>query len=385
MQLSELGGGEEASRECPNCHGKRIWRDGLRETRNVSVQRFLCRECSYRFSESPSLSADSFNIAARQVCVALRGAKNLATATETKTVAGDLEKEDAKGKIIEYLWHLNKEGRKPLTIQGRHKVLTRLLKHGADLLNPESVKETITKENVCINTKALYVACYDGFAKWLGIQWQPPHYKAQRKLPWLPTESELDQLIACYKKKMAAFLQTLKETMARCGEIWQLKWTDLNGNILTVNNPEKGSNPRQFKLSDKLVAMLNNLPKQDLRIFGPTKCLNNFRTNFARRRKRLAKTLQNPRLNQITFHTFRHWGASMLYAKTKNVLYVKQQLGHRYIENTMVYTQLINFEADEYHVAYAKTLEEEGKLVESGFEYVRYAEGEQVAIYRKRK
>ena len=26
-------GGEEASRECPNCHSKRIWKDGLRETR----------------------------------------------------------------------------------------------------------------------------------------------------------------------------------------------------------------------------------------------------------------------------------------------------------------------------------------------------------------
>jgi integrase len=312
-------------------------------------------------------------------------AKNLENAAEQKTVAGDIEDKHARGKILEYLWHLNKEGRKPLTIQGRRKVLTRLLKHGADLLNPESVKETIAKENVCINNKANYVACYEGFAKWLGIQWQPSHYKLERRLPWLPTESELDQLIASYKKKTAAFLQTLKETMARCGEAWQLKWTDLNGNILTINNPEKGSNPRQFKISDKLVAMLNNLPKQDLRIFGPTNSIGNFTNNFARRRRRLAKTLENPRLNKITFHTFRHLGASMLYAKTKNILYVKQQLGHRYIENTMVYTQLINFESDEYHVAYAKTLEEEGKLVEAGFEYVRYAEGDQVAIYRKRK
>jgi integrase/predicted RNA-binding Zn-ribbon protein involved in translation (DUF1610 family) len=385
LTINELAGGEGASRECPNCHSKRIWRDGIRETRNVSVQRFLCRDCYYRFSESPSLSADSFNIAARQVCVTLRGAKNLDTATEIKTVAGDLQKEDAKGKIIEYLWHLNKEGRKPLTMQGRRKVLTRLLKHGADLLNPESVKETIARENVCINTKSNYVACYDGFAKWLKIQWQPPHYKLERRLPWLPIEGELDQLIAGCKKRTTVFLQTPEETMARCGEVWQLKWTDLNGNILTINNPEKGSNPRQFKISDKLVSMLNSLPKRDLRIFGPTTSIDNFRTNFVRRRKRLAKTLENPRLNKITFHTFRHWGATMLFAKTKNILYVKQQLGHRYIENTMVYTQLINFESDEYHVAYAKTLEEEGKLIESGFEYVRYAEGDAVAIYRKRK
>jgi len=31
----------------------------------------------------------------------------------------------------------------------------------------------------------------------------------------------------------------------------------------------------------------------------------------------------------------------MLYHKTRDILYVKQQLGHRNIENTMIYTQLI--------------------------------------------
>jgi hypothetical protein len=62
----------------------------------------------------------------------------------------------------------------------------------------------------------------------------------------------------------------------------------------------------------------------------------------------------------------------MLFAKTKNILYVKQQLGHRWIENTMVYTQLINFESDEWHVAHAPSLEEENKLIEAGFEFIRY-------------
>jgi hypothetical protein len=51
----------------------------------------------------------------------------------------------------------------------------------------------------------------------------------------------------------------------------------------------------------------------------------------------------------------------------------------------MVYTQLINFESDEWHVAHAKTLEEEDKLIEAGFDFVRYNEIEQVAIYKKRK
>jgi len=48
-------------------------------------------------------------------------------------------------------------------------------------------------------------------------------------------------------------------------------------------------------------------------------------------------------------------------------------------------SHLINFESDEWHVAHAKNLEEETKMIEAGFEYVRYSDKDRVAIYRKRK
>jgi integrase len=104
---------------------------------------------------------------------------------------------------------------------------------------------------------------------------------------------------------------------------------------------------------------------KDARIFGPTTNLANFRTNLIRRRKQLARSLANPRIQKVTFHSFRHFYASMLFYKTKNILYIKQQLGHRCVENRMVYTELINFESDEWHVAHAKTLYEEDKLVQT--------------------
>lgn len=57
MQVEdEHEGGEEASRECPICHSMRYWKDGIRETNNGPVQRFVCRDCGYRFSESLILS-----------------------------------------------------------------------------------------------------------------------------------------------------------------------------------------------------------------------------------------------------------------------------------------------------------------------------------------
>jgi len=78
--------------------------------------------------------------------------------------------------------------------------------------------------------------------------------------------------------------------------------------------------------------------------------------NFSQQRRRVAQKIQNPRLLQITFHTLRHWKATVEYHRTRDILYVKQLLGHKKIENTMLYTQLINFESDEYSSAVAKSL-----------------------------
>jgi hypothetical protein len=59
--------------------------------------------------------------------------------------------------------------------------------------------------------------------------------------------------------------------------------------------------------------------------------------------------------------------------------------GHRKLENIDFYAQLLNLESDEWNVAHATNLEEENKLIEAGFECIRYSEKDQVAIYRKRK
>jgi len=85
----------------------------------------------------------------------------------------------------------------------------------------------------------------------------------------------------------------------------------------------------------------------------------------------------------IHFHTFRHWKATMEYHKTKDILHIKQMLGHRNINNTLIYTQLVTFESDEYHVKTAETLKEACELAEAGFEY--FTTIDNVQVYRKRK
>ena len=198
---------------CPECGSNRLYKDGLRYNADGSVrQRWLCRACGFRFTE-PKISVNvkgkggkrldsgsdlpegrvgdsDFSVkeclngfslslgedvgshglttagkelnnflsydSKRQVC-ALKKAKNLDSATETKIVAGEIEKlpQDAKGLIAQFLAYLEKEGYSEETQFPN--ILRRLVKLGANLLNPESVKEVIGRQKVKDGMKLQYV------------------------------------------------------------------------------------------------------------------------------------------------------------------------------------------------------------------------------------
>jgi integrase len=154
-----------------------------------------------------------------------------------------------------------------------------------------------------------------------------------------------------------------------CGEAANLKWTDFDFvNLSVLVTPENGSNSRVLKISNKLVAMLNELPQDTATVFGVD--ADQLRRNYCRQRKRISMKLKNARLRQITFHTFRHWKATMEYHKTKDILHVKEILGHKSLDNTMKYTQLVNFKDDQFTLKVANSEKEACQLLEAGFEYV---------------
>ncbi len=130
-------------------------------------------------------------------------------------------------------------------------------------------------------------------------------------------------------------------------------------------------------MSGKLVAMLKALPNKSEYVFK-SGAFRHFAYNFSRQRRRVAVKLKNPRINRITFKTLRHWKATMEYAKTKDVLYVMEILGHRNIKNTLKYTHPVDFKSDEYVCKVARTLQEACALVEAGFEYVCDMDGAKI-------
>jgi len=381
---------------CPECGSVRLWRDGLRYTEGGPVQRWLCRECGYRFSERHNnfstrqgktrdcrVGVPGSNPGSKNSVGALRALKEL----EKDLTKGQREPTETnlKEKLFEFAWWLKKQGYTDGTVKQRVNALKTLAKNCANLMDPESIKHLLAKRDDWGNNyKHNLVSSYQKFIEMTGLTWNPPHYKPVEKLPFIPLEEEIDALISGCGGKVAATLQLLKETGMRIGEAWKLKWTDIDAKNNTIKcEPEKGSKPRMFKVSSRLIKMLNQLPKQNEWVFGGTS-LASHRTNFTRQRKRIAQKLQNPRLEKITFHTLRHWKATIEYHKTKDILHVKQLLGHRSINSTLIYTHLVNFqEPEEFTCRAAKTVEEAKDLIEAGFEYVTEMEG--IKLFRKRK
>ena len=378
---------------CPECGSKRIDKNGHRYIGEIDIQRYVCQKCGHRFSEKPTNDYKGFpTTRKRQLCVLQGATKKLAEATKTKIVAGrenhSNTPQDIKGKIVQLCFYMQKQGYSITTIRLNRSALNVLCNRGADLSNPESVKEVISKQTWSEARKRNVINAYTLYLKIQGLHWEPPRYKVNRKFPFIPTEKEIDDLIAGCGKKSSTFLQLLKETAMRCGEAKRLDWTDIDfeKNTITLNDPEKGSNPRLWKVSQKLMSMLNNLPKDSEAVFGNGP-ITSMKTTFGKARKRLADKLQNPRLIRISFHTFRHFTATMLYHKTRDPYYVKDFLGHKDLRSTDIYInierRLFETSSDEFTVRITEKPEDVKSFLEVGFEYV--CQKDNLIFLRKRK
>jgi hypothetical protein len=170
----------------------------------TDIQRFLCKACSYRFSESSvkvnvarkvvessnsgknhhkvrvascdgskekvndslpfafgeNVSSHNLSIVEKdlnnfpfhnrdiQVC-AQKDAKNLETTTETKIVAGDLETlQKRKGRFVKFLSVLENDGIHESSAKLYVAYLERIESSGGNLLDSESVKATIAKKKM---------------------------------------------------------------------------------------------------------------------------------------------------------------------------------------------------------------------------------------------
>ena len=393
---------------CPKCGSGKLWKDGFRYVDGFALQKYMCanKNCQRRFTPKHKSYNGSRTTSLKHVCVLLKEkTKNMNSETENKTVLREKNRRsthfDTKGKLVEYSFYMKKQNFADITIRTYDGSLRALIRRNANLLDPENVKEVLASAHIInkdgtngklwsANRKRNIINAYTLFAKLNELSWKPPKCDVVRKIPFIPTELEIDLLIAGMSSRLATFLQVLKETAMRSGELIRLPWIDVDfeRRIITLNHPEKRSLPRQWsKLSAKLWDMLDALPRKDIRVFGPSTS-NSMKGTFVRYRRKISVKLQNPRLLSIHFHTLRHWKATMEYHTTKDLLHVMAFLGHKKSDNTLLYVQLdeklfANPEDDQWTVKAVHNEVEAIKLGEIGFSPYLIING--VQLVRKRK
>jgi len=146
------------------------------------------------------------------------------------------------------------------TVEPKAKIIRHLTKK-VNLWDREEVKDYIEDSDWSNGRKNNVLYAYQDWCKYKGFTFKFEKYVKTRKLPFIPTEQQLDQLISAFSNKYAPFLQLAKETGFRPVEISRLTPNDFDfvQGIVTLNKPAKHSLQRQVKMSDKLTAMVTSL------------------------------------------------------------------------------------------------------------------------------
>lgn len=88
-----------------------------------------------------------------------------------------------KGKIVEFARWLTKQGYAESTVESQGKLLEVLIKRGANLYDPETIKDVIAKQKWCPGRKENAVHAYSNYLRMVGGKWKPPRYQRVQKLP----------------------------------------------------------------------------------------------------------------------------------------------------------------------------------------------------------
>jgi len=202
---------------CPQCNSTKLFKDGLRYLSDgTSIQRYLCRKCGYRFSETRLNKSNKFqhlqkvdkqilnspealpfncqgsHEASSKAPSAIKAVQTLAeveTRQEKPMREGTkLSEAEYKGRITEIAWMLKKANYAEETIRMVVSALRTLMSRGANLSDPESVKLIIATQNWSENRKRNVANAYNLYAKKYGITWEKPKTKISRIIPFIPKE-----------------------------------------------------------------------------------------------------------------------------------------------------------------------------------------------------
>lgn len=148
-------------------------------------------------------------------------------------------------------------------------------------------------------------------------------------------QQELNRVLELFKQKEPRDVSLIffaLNTGARATELLNVTWEDLDDQDQTVFiKGIKGSNDREIPIKQKPFDLLYSLKNNS----APTDRV--FKISYPR----LVQIWHNYRPCHKKFHSLRHSFALNLYKKTKDLRLVQVALGHKNIQNTMIYAEYV--------------------------------------------
>ncbi len=160
------------------------------------------------------------------------------------------------------------KGLKESTIRSKIKRVKRIAKM-TEINNPLKVDRWLMSSDVEEGYKANLYQAYRDYCEYTGLTPIDRTFQRVNPLPYVPLEKDIDQLVSGMSQRYGSLVQLIKETGFRIGEAVRLKVSDFDfeRGIVTLNTPEKGSNPRQLKLSNRCLGIVNTyIHKRVLRL-----------------------------------------------------------------------------------------------------------------------
>ena len=293
-------------------------------------------------------------------------------------------------KTLEVVLELRKRGLAEYTVDAYGRRL-RMLAKNTEIDNPQIVRDFIMRQTTSPANKEAMTNAYDHYVKHFGMTWDKPFFNRGERIPVIPNREQVNTIIQAFTRKYVIIFSILRDTGLRPVELNRLRLKDIELENGTINpRTAKGGAGRVLKLPPNTHAMLKeyigkyNFTQTSV-IFPPTKRLCHV---WVHTRNSIAKKLGRPELTKYRVYDLRHFYATMLYAKTKDILLVMTQLGHKSLEHTRIYTHLLPFKEEEYvskavALGTPTTLKECIELAESGF--TKFTEIDGYQIFRKIK
>ena len=169
-----------------------------------------------------------------------------------------------------------------------------------------------------------------------------PNVKKSKKLPIVLSKKDIENMIKITNNlKHKLIIQMLYSSGMRVSEITNLEWKDIDfkRNIIHIKLA-KGKKDRIVMLSKKVKKGLKTITEIKNYVFLTTR---KTKYNIRTIEKIISNCAKKANIKQnVTPHTLRHSFATHLLENGTDIRYIKDLLGHKDINTTLIYTKVSN-------------------------------------------